>query len=89
MTCNIKQLIYVRALDVLSFKVVPPSLPALPLLRSSKTLQDFIAQLDKEYDSLNEMMAKGHTDNFGTACWAKPCDVHIPEGHLCQPFSQT
>lgn len=36
---------------------------------SSKTLQDFIAQLDKEYDSLNEMMAKGHTDNFGTAWW--------------------
>jgi hypothetical protein len=68
---------------------VPPSLPALPLLRSSKTLQDFIEKLDKEYDSLNEMMAKGHNENFGTTCWAMPCDVHIPEGHLCQPFSQT
>lgn len=40
-----------------------------------KSLGEHIQKLDQEYDTLNDEMAKGHSENFGAGWVTKLCAV--------------
>ena len=57
-----------ETMQPLNLKGSTPSTMLLPAPRYVRTLEEFITKLDGEYDSLNEVNAKGENEKYSQKC---------------------
>lgn len=64
-----------ETMQPLNLKGSNPSAMLSPAPRYVRTLEEFITKLDAEYDSLNEVNAKGANDKYGQKCFTQKCSI--------------